>query len=312
MSEVPTPALATLTHERFWRDGWVYERKLDGQRCLAVCEKGGTTQLYSRTGRRVTGAFPEVAEALQQGTDGEVMLDGEVVAFEGARTSFARLQPRMQVTNAEQARRSGVRVYFYLFDVLQRGRQDLRGEPLLARKRALRSAVTFTDPLRYTPHRVRADDTWFARCCERGWEGVIAKRADAPYASGRTKDWLKFKCEAGQELVVVGWSEPSGSREAIGALLLGYVEDGVLVYAGKVGTGFSEAELHRLYGRLSPLERPDPAPGRGSLPSSGVHWVEPQLVAQVAFTEWTAEGRLRHPRYLGLRTDKAAEDVVRE
>ncbi len=172
--------------------------------------------------------------------------------------------------------------------------------------------LRWQDPLRSTPHRVHGGEDWFAEICGRGWEGLIAKRADAAYPSGRTKDWLKFKCEAGQELVVVGWTEPTGSRIGLGALLLGHHDGDDLVYAGKVGTGFSDQVLRDLHERLSRLEVDESPCTRGDLPAKGVHWVRPRLVAEVAFTEWTSAGQLRHPRYLGLRTDKDPDDVVRE
>jgi bifunctional non-homologous end joining protein LigD len=311
-SDVPQPALATLSHQRFWEPGWVYERKLDGQRCLAVRTARGT-RLYSRSGRDVTVAFPEIAEALAQQASTDFVIDGEVVAFEGSRTSFARLQPRIHVSSAEKARRSGVPVYFYVFDVLRVDGQDVRGEPMLERKARLRELLTFDGPIRYTPHRRKGGEEYFAEACRKGWEGLIAKRADAPYATGRTDRWLKFKCEAGQELVVVGWTDPEGSRVALGALLLAYHDGDDLVYAGKVGTGFSQSVLRDLHARLSGIERDDTPCTRGSsIPRKAVHWAEPRLVAEVAFTEWTRDGQLRHPRYLGLRTDKKAADVVRE
>jgi DNA ligase D-like protein (predicted ligase) len=311
-SDVPQPALATLSHERFWEPGWVYERKLDGQRCLAV-RTGRGTKLYSRSGRDVTVAFPEIAEALEEQASTDFVIDGEVVAFEGSRTSFERLQPRIHLSSAEKARRSGVPVYFYVFDVLRADGQDVRAEPLLDRKAKLRGLLTFEGPIRYTPHRRKGGEEYFAEACRKGWEGLIAKRADAAYATGRTDRWLKFKCEAGQELVVVGWTDPEGSRVALGALLLAY-HDGVdLVYAGKVGTGFSQSVLRDLHAQLSSIERESTPCTRGaSIPRKAVHWAEPRLVAQVAFTEWTRDGQLRHPRYLGLRTDKKASDVVRE
>jgi DNA ligase D-like protein (predicted ligase) len=311
-SDVPQPALATLSHERFWERGWVYERKLDGQRCLAVRSAPGT-RLYSRSGRDVTVAFPEIAEALEQQASTDFVIDGEVVAFEGSRTSFARLQPRIHVSSADKARRSGVSVYFYVFDVLRADGQDVRGEPLLDRKAKLRGLLTFEGPIRYTPHRRKGGEEYFAEACRKGWEGLIAKRADAAYATGRTDRWLKFKCEAGQELVVVGWTDPEGSRVALGALLLAYHDGDDLVYAGKVGTGFSQPVLRDLHARLSSIERDSTPCTRGSsIPRKAVHWAEPRLVAQVAFTEWTRDGQLRHPRYLGLRSDKKAADVVRE
>ncbi len=315
MRRVPDPALATLSHDRFWEPGWVYERKLDGQRILAVRDSSGC-RLYSRSGRDVTVAFPEVAEVLAEQRSQDFVVDGEVVAFEGTRTSFARLQPRIHVSDPERARRSGVAVWFYVFDVLEADGTDLRDRSLLERKRVLRRLLRWHGPIRATPHRVRAGEEWYAEICRRGWEGLIAKRAEAPYRSGRTDAWLKFKCEAGQELVVVGWTDPEGSRVAIGALLLGYHDrtgsQDELVYAGKVGTGFSEDTLRDLHRRLSRLEVDESPCDRGKLPSKGVHWARPDLVAEVAFTEWTSAGQLRHPRYLGLRTDKRAADVVRE
>jgi DNA ligase D-like protein (predicted ligase) len=310
-TDVPQPALATLSHERFWEPGWVYERKLDGQRCLAV-RTGRGTKLYSRSGRDVTVAFPEIAEALEEQASTDFVIDGEVVAFEGSRTSFEKLQPRIHVSSADKARRSGVPVYFYVFDVLRADGEDVRREPMLDRKARLRELLTFDGPIRYTPHRRKGGEEYFAEACRKGWEGLIAKRADAPYATGRTDRWLKFKCEAGQELVVVGWTDPEGSRVALGALLLGYHRGDDLVYAGKVGTGFSQAVLRDLHARLSRIERDTSPCTKGALPRKDVHWAEPELVAEVAFTEWTTAGQLRHPRYLGLRTDKRAEDVVRE
>jgi DNA ligase D-like protein (predicted ligase) len=314
-TDVPQPALATLSHERFWEPGWVYERKLDGQRCLAV-RTGRGTKLYSRSGRDVTVAFPEIAEALEEQASTDFVIDGEVVAFDGSRTSFEKLQPRIHVSSADKARRSGVPVYFYVFDVLRADGEDVRREPMLDRKARLRELLTFDGPIRYTPHRRKGGEEYFAEACRKGWEGLIAKRADAPYATGRTDRWLKFKCEAGQELVVVGWTDPEGSRVALGALLLAYWDrkDGDdLVYAGKVGTGFSQSVLRDLHARLTRIERDSTPCTRGSsIPRKAVHWAEPRLVAEVAFTEWTRDGQLRHPRYLGLRTDKKATDVVRE
>ncbi len=264
----------------------------------------------------MTVAFPEIAEALERQAATSFVIDGEIVAFEGGRTSFARLQPRIHLSSADRARATGIPVWFYIFDVLEIDRDDVRSRPLLERKRMLRNLLEWTDPIRFTPHRMRAGEGWFVEICRRGWEGLIAKRADAPYATGRTDRWLKFKCEAGQEFVVVGWSEPTGSRIGLGALLLAYYKQtgGAqdLVYAGKVGTGFSDKVLRELHQRLTRLEAEQSPCTRGKLPSTGIHWARPELVAEVAFTEWTRAGQLRHPRYLGLRTDKAPAEVVRE
>jgi bifunctional non-homologous end joining protein LigD len=183
---------------------------------------------------------------------------------------------------------------------------------LKQRKRLLRNAISFDDPLRNTAHRVKDGLAAYQAACKRGDEGVIAKRADSTYGSGRSADWLKFKCVRDQEFVVGGYTSPKGSRIALGALLLGYYDGHDLVYAGKVGTGFDEAALHNLHERLSPIEEDQPPFDKGLVREKGAHWVRPKLVAQIGFTEWTRDGKLRHPRYQGLRTDKEPGDVIRE
>jgi DNA ligase D-like protein (predicted ligase) len=202
-------------------------------------------------------------------------------------------------------------VFFYVFDILRDAGEDVTHEPLRARKARLRRALAFADPIRFTTHRNRDGEEFFAEACRKGWEGLIAKRADAPYTHGRSRDWLKFKCSAEQELVVGGYTAPRGSRTELGALLLGYYAGGDLRYAGKVGTGFTRATLRELAGKLTRLRR-DTSPFAGEVRERGVTWVEPELVAQIGFSEWTRDGRLRHPRFLGLRDDKAAREVVRE
>ena len=310
------PALATLTHERFSRPGWIFERKFDGERCLAFRD-GDRVSLMTRNRKQVAGTYPEIAEAIGAQQAGDFIVDGEVVAFDGRVTSFARLQQRIGLATPQQARRSGVTVYFYLFDVLYADGRDTTGLPLLERKRILRRLLSFTDPLRFTVHRNTEGEAYWRDACRRRWEGVIAKRAGAPYRHGRTTDWLKFKCENAQELVIGGYTDPQGARSGFGALLLGYHDgQGRLVYAGKVGTGFDNRTLRELHRELARLERDRPpfsaAGTRVALPRSGVHWVEPRLVGQVGFTEWTTDWQLRHPRFQGLRRDKDAADVVRE
>jgi bifunctional non-homologous end joining protein LigD len=294
------PMKAVLTDERFSRDDWLYERKFDGIRCLAF-KADEQVRLRSRNDLSLNGRFPEVAEALRADPITDVVLDGEVVAFAGSQTSFARLQQR-----AERP----VRVFFYVFDLLHLAGHATTALPLRARKRLLRH-LRLDDPIRLATHRNRDGEAFYREACEHGWEGLIAKRADAPYVHGRSRDWLKFKCSAEQELVIGGFTAPRGSRTDLGALLLGYHEDGRLRYAGKVGTGFTQATLRDLAGRLAPLRRDRP-PFADEVRMKDVTWVEPQLVAQIGFSEWTRDGRLRHPRFLGLRDDKAAGEVVRE
>jgi bifunctional non-homologous end joining protein LigD len=302
------PMKAVLVGEAFDDPAWIFERKLDGVRC-GVVRQGGRVALLSRSGQDLDGAYPEVAEALRGGPD--LVADGEVVAFERGRTSFERLQRRMQIHDPGRARGSGVAVYLYLFDLLELDGDDLRPRPLLERKRALRRAVRFTGPVRFTPHRRGAGRAAFEHACAHAWEGVIAKRADSPYSARRSRDWLKIKCEMGQELVVGGWTEPQGSRTRFGALLVGYWEGDALRYAGKVGTGFDAATLDRVGDELEARERPTPPFTADDLPRRA-RWAEPELVAQIGFTEWTRDGKLRHPRFQGLRDDKPARDVVRE
>jgi DNA ligase D-like protein (predicted ligase) len=307
------PELATLTHERFSDPAWIFERKLDGERCLAFAGPAAV-RLMSRSQREITSTFPEVARALTAQRDGGLVLDGEVVAFDGAQTRFAQLQQRLGVANPGESLLRAVPVYYYLFDVLYAGGRDTRHLPLRERKELLEGALRFRGRLRYTEHRERDGEAFWEQACRDGWEGLIAKRADAPYRSGRSRDWLKFKCENAQEFVIGGYTDPQRSRTGFGALLLGYYDSGgELVYAGKVGTGFDAKTLRSLHGRLARLERDEPAFGHGRLPGRrGVHWVQPRLVAQVGFTEWTEDGQLRHPRFQGLRDDKKAADVVRE
>jgi bifunctional non-homologous end joining protein LigD len=295
------PMKAVLTDERFSDPGWIFERKLDGIRCLAF-KADGRVRLRSRNDLSLNGRFPEIVAALEADPVTDVVLDGEIVAFDGAQTSFARLQQR------------GVRparAFYYVFDILRADGEDVTDEPLRARKALLRKALVFDDPIRMTAHRNRDGEAFFAEACRKGWEGLIAKRADAPYTHGRSRDWLKFKCSAEQELVIGGYTAPRGSRTDLGALLLGYYDGDGLRYAGKVGTGFTRATLRDLADRLAPLRR-ERSPFADEVRERTATWVEPRLVAQIGFSEWTRDGRLRHPRFLGLREDKAAREVVRE
>jgi DNA ligase D-like protein (predicted ligase) len=305
------PTLATLTDRRFSDEDWIYERKLDGVRAICTRDSGAPT-LYSRNHKVMDRAYPELVEALAAQGGPRFVADGEIVAFdESGNTSFAALQPRIHVSDPDRARATGVRVYYYLFDLLYFDDQDTTALPLRQRKALLRDAFDFEDPLRLSTHRNAEGEKFFEEACRRGWEGVIAKRADSLYQHGRTPDWLKFKCARGQELVIGGFTDPQGARHGFGALLLGYHEDGELKYAGKVGTGFDEKLLASLHTRLKEREVRR-SPFGGPVKEPGAHWVRPDLVAQVGFSEWTRDGRLRHPRFAGLREDKKAAEVVRE
>ena len=293
---------AVLAREPFSDPDWIFERKLDGIRCVAIRD-GGPVSLLSRNDLSLNRRYPEIATALEDQPQRRFAIDGEVVAFAGSQTSFARLARRGH---------ERVAVFLYVFDVLWLDGQDVRGLELRARKRLLRNEMAFDAPaLRFSTHRNGDGEAYFAQACRRGWEGLVAKRADSPYSATRSRDWLKLKCEQGQELVIGGFTAPQGARTDFGALLLGYHEAGALRYAGKVGTGFDRATLRSLGERLRAIEQPDPS-FADAIAVRGAHWVAPELVAVLAFTEWTSAGRLRHPRFLGLRDDKPAGAVVRE
>ena len=305
------PMLATLTERRFSDPGWIFERKLDGERCLAF-RRGPRTRLLSRNQLSANDSYPEVVAALAGQRAEDFVVDGEVVAFEGAQTSFARLQRRMKVRDPEIALRSGVRVFYYVFDVLFVDGYLTTDLELRDRKGLLRRLLEFRDPLRLTVHRNTQGEAFWRDACRKGWEGVIAKRADGPYEHRRSANWLKFKCVNEQEFVVGGYTDPKGSRKGFGALLVGHYEGSDLVYAGKVGTGFNDELIAALSRQLASLEQDEPPFAGVPLPRKSVHWVRPRLVCQVGFTEWTPNGHLRHPRYQGLRRDKDPREVVRE
>jgi DNA ligase D-like protein (predicted ligase) len=292
---------AVLTDERFSDPDWAFERKLDGIRCIAI-KADRRVRLLSRNDLSLNARFPEVVEALERDAAARFVLDGEIVAFAGAQTSFAALQQRGE---------RDIAVFYYVFDLLHLAGQSTTALPWRTRKGLLRRALAFHGPVRLTPHRNGDGEALFREACRKGWEGLIAKRADTPYKHGRSRDWLKFKCSAEQELVIGGYTAPTGSRIELGALLLGHYEDGRLRYAGKVGTGFTRSTLRDLAAKLAPLRR-ESSPFADEIRERNVTWVRPELVAQVGFSEWTRDGRLRHPRFLGLREDKAAGEVVRE
>src|SRR3954451_10372497 len=295
------PMKAVLHDQPFSDPDWIFERKLDGIRCEAI-KSGGAVRLLSRNELSLNSRFPEVASALESDPADDFIVDGEVVAFAGSNTSFAKLARRGH---------ERVAVFLYVFDVMHLDGRDTRPLPLRERKRLLRGALELGDPIRLAPHRNGDGEALFEEACQKGWEGLIAKRADSPYVHGRSRDWLKFKCGFEQELVIGGFTPPRGSRTVFGALLVGYYDRGKLRYAGKVGTGFTHATLKDLGGRLAKL-RVDEPPFDEQVRERNVAWVRPELVAQVGFSEWTRAARLRHPRFLGLRDDKAAGEVVRE
>lgn len=315
-----SPMLATLTEELPQEGKWIYEPKLDGVRALIYVSRG-TVRLYSRNQKPLNAAYPELVEALSGGVRGDAVLDGEVVAFDEERgvTSFGRLQQRMQLRDPVRALRSQVQVYLYLFDCMYYEGIDLTNLQILERKSVLKDVVSFDDTLRLTAYKTTGAAAMLRKACAREEEGIMAKRADSRYVSARSADWLKIKCLRRQELVIGGYTAPQGSRERLGALLVGYYDKkaqtpggAVLRYAGKVGTGYTRKTLELLHEQLTPLHRANSPFAGGPRPTADIQWVTPKLVAEVGFSEWTSAGLLRHPRFLGLREDKSAREVRRE
>src|SRR5579864_933749 len=295
------PMLATLTENRLSDRHWIFERKLDGIRLLAFRD-GERLRLLTRNKLDRKTSFPHVAEALLAQPSRDFVVDGEVVAMKGGKDSFSLLQHG-----------TGSIVY-YVFDIVHLDGRNLRGLPVLERKRVLQDAFDFSPrSLRMTTHRTTFGERYLDEACSKGWEGLIAKEISSTYETKRSRAWLKLKCVNEQELVIGGFTDPRGSRTGFGALLVGYYDDGVLRYAGAVGTGFDRNLLTTLHAKLVKLEQPSPPfAADEELPKKGAHWVKPKLVAQAGFAEWTPTGKLRHPRFLGLRTDKSPSDVVRE
>jgi bifunctional non-homologous end joining protein LigD len=314
------PMLASLDDAPLEDRHFVYEPKYDGIRAIAEVTPPGRVQLWSRLGNEKTSQFPEIAAALSKWARRQkqaVVLDGEIVALdaEGRPTGFQRLQGRIHLAGEPALTSSSVRTAYIVFDVLSEGGRDLRDVPLLERRKVVERLFKGNRDSRLrVSEMVRGNGrALYARALEQGWEGLIAKHADSLYKSGkRTPDWRKIKITQEQEFVVGGWTEPRQTRAWFGALLLGVYEGSRLVYVGHSGTGFNERELVRVMKLLRPLETDEcpftPEPPTNERP----HWVEPRLVAQVRFTEWTAAAKLRHPVYLGLRDDKNPRDVVRE
>ncbi|WP_437682649.1 DNA ligase D [Sorangium sp. So ce131] len=301
------PQLATLVTGPPAGAGWLYEVKFDGYRMLAKL-RGGRATLLTRRGQDWTERFASVRDDLARLPARDAVLDGEIVIVgpDGV-TDFQALQNAL---GEGQGGRDG-RLMYFVFDLLHLDGRDLRGCTQLTRKRALEAllaGVPEEGSLRYTEHIEEDGAAVFQHACKLGVEGVIAKRPDAPYRSGRGDSWLKVKCGRRQEFVIVGFTEPTGARLGLGAILVGVYTSGKLAYAGKVGTGFTSKTLMTLRRRLEQIERAQPA-FQGAPRMRDVHWVEPKLVAEVHFSAWTRDGRLRHPSFEGLREDRTPESV---
>jgi bifunctional non-homologous end joining protein LigD len=305
--QVRAVQLATLVDEAPEGNEWLHEQKFDGYRIVAELD-GGHATLWTRRFNDWTAQFPTIARAIERLPAKRAVIDGEVAAvLPDGRTSFQALQNAIGTAAGN--------LFYFAFDLLRLDREELTSLPLEERKSRLHALIGGIRELRYSDHVIGNGKAFFELACKRGLEGIVSKRRDRPYTPGRNRDWLKTKCLLRQELVVGGFTDPEGSRVGIGALLVGYHQGGALVYAGKVGTGYTTKMLRELRAELAPLEIAKapfhPVPQR-AWTGPRVHWVTPKLVAEVAFSEWTDDGRLRHPSFQGMRRDKPASEVIRE
>jgi len=305
LPRIAAPMLCTVIEKPFDDTRWLFELKWDGYRAIATIAGDGTVTLASRAGKDLLHQFSELADLAHAFRALPVIVDGEICVLDAdGRSSFQALQMHDE-TNAP--------VTFVAFDVLYADGRDLRDEPLEARKALLESLIVPGHRVMYSKHIVGTGTELFAFAKEHGLEGIVGKRAGSPYRSTRSREWIKIKAIRRQEFVIGGWTEPKGSRSGFGALLLGVYDGTTLTYAGHVGTGFDGAKLGAISKKLRALAS-DRSPFAGPAPKTNTkaHFVEPKLVAEVSFTEWTRDGALRHPVFVGLRPDKQATDVVRE
>lgn len=300
------PMLSVLVDAVPTDGGWLFEKKFDGERCL-VFRDHDTVKLYSRNKLPLNTSYPELVTAFQNQPCQSFTVDGEIVAGMGKLGSFEKLQNRMNASG--RSSRSALRIY--LFDILFYNGYDVRALPLIERKLLLKKALQYDTRIRYSNHVLGSGRRYFELSQRQGWEGIMAKRSESTYVSKRSRDWLKCKVVHGQELVIGGYTAPAGSRVGFGALLVGYYERGKLKFAGKVGTGYNRELLKALSAQLRELQQ-EKNPFVGEPRVIGAQWVKPVLVAEIGFTEWTRDGKLRHPRFEGLRFDKRARDVIRE
>jgi bifunctional non-homologous end joining protein LigD len=303
--------LAESRDRPFTGAGWLFELKVDGYRALAA--RDGAARLFSRNGNDLTPCFPEVVQALKALPFDRMVLDGELVALDHAgRPSFQRLQQRAQLRRSLDIRHAAVEnpVTFYAFDLLGFEDFDLRPLPLAERKALLRKVVPATGVIRFLDHIEEEGELLYDQVQKLGLEGIVAKRADAPYKPGRSAIWLKIRTRRTDDFVVVGFTAPKGSRSGLGALLLGSFENGELTFTGRAGSGFTEKQLVELRKTLEAIRVSQP-PCSGPIPQeNGASWVEPRLVCEVEYTEWTEEGLLRQPVFLRFRDDKRPEECV--
>jgi len=306
-----SPMLATLTDKYFSSKDWFYEHKFDGVRCVAY-KKNGKVTLLSRNDNNMNQSYPEIVTALEQQKADNFIIDGEIIAREEGVSSFQMLQSRIGLRTISKHIQTSVPIYFCIFDIIYAQNYKLTHLPLYIRKNILKKLLDYSKVLIYTTHRVGNGVEYYHQACKKRWEGLIAKDKNGIYVSKRSRLWLKFKCSSGQELVIGGYTTPTGSRINFGALLVGYYENGEFKYAGKVGTGYSHQTLEILGEKLKKLETSKCPFVNFDQSKRNVHWVKPKLVGEFEFAQWTKDNKLRVGRFKGLRNDKKAKDVIKE
>lgn len=305
-----TPMLATTTQPPPIDKNWIFENKLDGYRALIFSNKG-QIKIMSRNKKDLTPHFPEILAAFRNISKHDFILDGEIVVVKGQTTSFKSLEERLSLGPTPQALKK-LPIFFYAFDLIYVDGYYCEALPLLKRKALLKAVFPLKKPLFHLTHYAfKEKEALFKKVKKCGWEGLMAKDGTSSYSHHRSRAWIKIRWHLKQEFVIGGFTAPQGHRMGFGALLIGYYEGKTLKFAGKVGTGFTQHTLDSLYAALSSIKITH-SPFDEVVKERHVTWVKPKLIAEVNFTEWTSDGKLRHPSFEGLRIDKATHKIVRE
>ncbi len=300
------PMLCTLTDKYFSSQDFLYEHKWDGERLLAFKNNGKVT-LLTRNKKDATQIYPEIAQQLENQDLENFIIDGEVVAMINGQSNFSLLQKKMHTTEKQN-----INLVYYIFDIMYYDQYNTTNLELLDRKYILENTISASKSVKITEYITENGLEYYHNACKLGWEGVIVKNIYSTYQQKRSKDWLKFKCLMQQELVIGGFTKPHGERLNFGAILVGYYKNNELIFAGKVGTGFDTDTLNFLGKKFEKLKQ-DNCPFKSvDINTKEIYWLKPELVAEIKFSEWTKNNKLRHPRFMGLRDDKSAKDVVLE
>jgi DNA ligase D-like protein (predicted ligase) len=295
------PMKAYLTKKYFSDPNWIYEEKFDGIRAIVV-KKDNKVTLYSRNKNILNKKFSSIVKELEKLKTKNYIADSEIVAFENNITSFSKLQ---------KIKKEKIEVFMYVFDLLYFDKFDLRDENLLKRKEILKNELKFSDKIRFTKHILKDGEKFFKKICKEKKEGVIAKKKDSNYVSKRSTSWLKFKCSNRQEFIIIGYSAPQRSRIGFGALLIGFYDKNKLRFAGKVGTGFDNDFLKSFYQKLKHIKTIK-NPTIDIIKEKSAYFIKPKYIAEISFTQWTSDNKLRHPSFIGLRYDKKLKEVIKE